>query len=705
MTAWLTTGLENVSVVHELNGRIRLRAPVLGNPALDTSMVESHLEAVPGVRAVRINQVANSLVVEYDPDSEARNLVFDVLSSFSHTVFYATEEIRSTPDLINVYWAGTMWAVKSFLPGMLKPVSAILGAAPTLITGLNTLVTKGLKVEVLDAAVLAMLISRKDYLTAGVLSFMLTLGHYLEESTEYRSDKLLQSLIKPDLQEVWVLDGLTEKKIPFDDLQVGSLVIVGPGEMLPVDGIIHRGEGTISQASLTGESLPIAFAPGDQVYSGTVIIEGKLVIKAEKVGAETTTARIKKFLCNSLKNNSRAEIEAFKMADRMVPVTFGVGLGVLALTRDIRRASAVLSVDYSCALKLVTPTAIKASMYKAAQEGILIKGAQALEGLAGINTIIFDKTGTLTQGSLKVTKITPYRGYAEEDVLRIAASAEEHYSHPIANAVVLEAERRSIQLESTGDVDFIIAHGVSAYVGTKKVMVGSYHFIAEDEGIDCACAEEEASAFRRSAHSVLYVTVEGALAGIIAMRDNLRPEARQAIEELKKLGVHKVVMLTGDHKDAALQIGNELGIDSVFHDLKPEDKAAVVKKLKTEGCLSAFVGDGVNDAPALLSAQVGISLPEGSDLARDAAQILLLRNDLYSLVRAKRIADETLNVIRKMFKTNVGINTTAVLLSAFGLLSPLQASLLHNGTTVSTLIYALSLAGQGWPGVLNENPE
>lgn len=656
--------------------------------------MEAGIESIDGVESVRVNQKANNMVVKFDPGSNAKEDVLSALTAFSHSIFCADEELSDSPDMVNVYWAGTMWVAKMFLPMSLKPAATITGAAPVLLEGVETLVTEGLRVEVLDATVIAMLIARKDYFTAGSLNFLLTLGRYLEQSTEYKSDKMLKSLIKPDIKEVWIMDGSAEKKIAVDDLRVGDLVVVGSGEMISVDGVLHSGEGLINQASITGESLPVNPEIGGQIYSGTVVVEGRLVIRAESVGSDTTTARIAKFISNSLKNKSKTETKAFNMANKMVPVTFATGLATLALTGDFRRGSSVLSVDYSCALQLVTPTAIKASMFKAASEGVFIKGAQALENLSEVNTVIFDKTGTLTKGALSVTEIEAYNGFSKEEVLRIAASAEEHYSHPIASAVVSEAENRDLELEETGEVDFIIAHGVSAYVGEYKVLVGSHHFIAEDEKVICCFAEEKAQEFRSTGQSVLYVAIDGKLCGIIAMRDVLRDESAETIAELKECGVERVVMLTGDHKDAALNIASELGIDDVYYELKPEDKADIVKKLKGEGCISAFVGDGVNDAPALLSADVGISLPEGADLARETAQVLLLREDLRGIAHAKKISDETMKVIKRVFKANVGINTATVLMSVMGFLSPLQSALLHNGTTVSTLLYALSLSSK-----------
>jgi len=690
-----STGLEKVGIAHRTEGRIRLKAGVLGNPALDCTLLESTLECISGVTSVRVNQRANTLVVCHDKNKDITEVLLKTLETFSHAVFQAEEEIQDSPDLINVYWAGSMWLSKMFLPQWFRTPLTFAGAAPVLMKGIDTLVNEGLKVEVLDATVISMLLLRKDYFTAGSITFLLNLGHYLEASTQYKSDRMLKSLIKPEVEYVWILDGKTEKKVAIGEVLVGSLVIVGAGEMIPVDGIVRGGEGLINQASVTGESLPVNAGPDSEVFAGTVVAEGRLVIEARKVGAETTTARIAKFINNSLKNKSNTEVRAFKIADRMVPVTFGIGLATLLLTRDFRRASSVLSVDYSCALKLVTPTAIKSSMYCAASEGIFIKGAQSLENMAEIDTIIFDKTGTLTKGSLEVSDIISFSDMDEREILRTAASAEEHYSHPIASAVVKEAERRNIPLEETGEVDFIIAHGVSAYVGKKHVLAGSRHFIHDDENIDCCAADETADALRKTGRSILYVACDGVLAGIIALKDVPRAESAEVIQELKKRGVSRVVMLTGDHRDTAMHVAGELGIKEVYYEMKPEDKLSIVNRLKSEGRKIAFVGDGVNDAPALLSAHVGISMPEGADLARETSDVILLRNDLRGIVTARITATKTMKVIKRVSVTNIGINTMTVLLSVMGRISPLQSAVLHNGTTLGTLLYALSLSQSG----------
>jgi len=688
------TGFEDISIVHESHGRIRLRVAVLGNPSLNIAAVEADLLQLNGVKTVRINALAKSIAVEYDVDSNARTRVLDAFSSFAFSLFSVADEVTEKPDLLNVYWAGTMWALRAVLPPTLRAVPTVVSAFPTIIKGVNTLISKGLKVEVLDATVFSLLLLRREYFTVSSLVFMLHLGHYLEASTQFHSAELLKSLIKPNVSEVWILDGTSERKVRYEDLVVGDVVIVGTGEMITVDGSLFGGEGQVDQSSVTGESLPVVPKVGDPLYAGTVVVEGRILIRAEKVGAETTTVRMANFIAKSLQSYSKKETKAYRMADRMVPITFAMGLAALALTGDPKRASAVLAVDYSCALKLTTPTAIKASMFQAAKKGVLIKGAAALERLSEVNAFIFDKTGTLTKAELKVAALRAYSGFEPDKVLKIAASAEEHYSHPIANAVVREAEIRNIELEEVGEVNFIIAHGVSAYVGELDVKVGSHHFIIEDEHIDGSLSEADAKVFQESGHTVLYVAANDQLIGIIAISDEPRPEARETIAALKQLGIKKTIMLSGDSKAAALKIAAELGLDEVYYELKPEDKADIVKKLGDQGYTCAFVGDGVNDAPALLSSSVGISLPKGSDLARDAAQVLLLKEDLRVLLIAKQIADNTMKVIDRVFMTNVGINTATVSLAVAGYLSPLAASVIHNGTTISTLIYALTLAGR-----------
>ncbi|MBC2733567.1 MAG: HAD-IC family P-type ATPase, partial [Desulfobacteraceae bacterium] len=398
---------------------------------------------------------------------------------------------------------------------------------------------------------------------------------------------------------------------------------------------------------------------------------------------------ISRFLENSLRFKSKSQKQSDELADRLVPTTLALGLGLYLVTRDVRRAAAVLTVDYSCAIKLANPVAVKAAMYTAAHNGVLLKGSQALDALARVNTVVFDKTGTLTRGILKVTDVIPTGNMTPEALLALAAGAEEHYAHPVARAVVGEAKNRGLELPPTGQVDFIVAHGVSAYVNGNRVLVGSHHFIGEDEGIDCSVADSHAQTLRREGKSLLYVAREDVFEGVIALRDALRPEAARVLWDLKALGIKKIVMMTGDHPDTARAVAGKLeALDKVHWDLKPEDKAAIVKALKNQGCLTAFAGDGVNDAPALMTAEVGICMPGGADLAREAAQVVLLQEDLSALVAARRIARQNERTIKNCFQSSVALNTLFLLLASSGLLPPVMAAVLHNANTVGILGYA-----------------
>jgi Cu2+-exporting ATPase len=454
----------------------------------------------------------------------------------------------------------------------------------------------------------------------------------------------------------------------------------------------------VNQSSITGESVPVHLKPEDEAISGSVIEEGRLKIEARQVGGETGMARINRFLENSLRFKSRSQTKSSELADRLVPATFALGLALLLLTRDVRRAAAVLTVDYACAIKLSNPVAVRTAMYSAAHKGVLLKGAQAMDALAKVDTVVFDKTGTLTRGVLEVTDVIPTEGMTPVDLLALTAAAEAHYAHPVARAVVKEAENQGLEPPSAGQVDFIVAHGVSAYVNGYRVLVGSHHFIGEDEGIDCSAVDRRAQALRKQGKSLLYVARQGVLEGVIGLRDTLRPEAAQVLEDLKDLGIPRLVMLTGDHPDTARAVAEKLkALDEIHWDLKPEDKAELVKAFQEEGRLVAYAGDGVNDAPALITSEVGICMPGGADLAREAAQVVLLKEDLNGLVTARRIADRTEETLKNCFRAAVGLNSLFLLLAGAGLLAPVAAAVLHNANTVGILSYA-ALSGMDGPG-------
>jgi len=685
------------TIVHEVPGRLRLRSRRLFDPSLDLKYLEALVGSLPGVDSVRTNKWGSSIVVDYDADPKNRARILNLLENIPMEA-YLSGAMRGDPvSPAVVAGQGAAAALTPFLPWEAKaPLSWLLGL-PTILKGLHTLLYDGVKVEVLDASAVGFSLLRQDYFTANAIVALLGLGSYLEDWTERKSDDLLKSLLKPQVETVSVEREALEVRIPFTDLMVGDLVICGSGELVPVDGVVVDGDAALNQSSITGESLPVHVSLGDDVLSGAVVEDGRIKIAARNVGGETSMARIGRFLENSLRTQSASQKRSDELADKLVPVTFGLGLALFALTRDVSRAASILTVDYSCAIKLASPVAVKTGMHTAGHCGVLLKGAQALDNLARIDTVVFDKTGTLTRGNLMVTDVEPLNGLGPEELLALAAGAEEHYAHPVARAVVSEARTRGLPFPPISQVDFIVAHGVSAHVDGKRVLVGSRHFLEDDEGVDCSPVRLLARRLRGEGKSILYVARSGEILGIIALRDELRPEAAEALAMLKERGITRIVMLTGDHKDTAKAIADELGcIDEVHWELKPEDKASLVRELQEAGHVLAFAGDGVNDAPALVSAEVGICMPGGADLARESAQVVLLEDDLRILAVARDVAQNVHRVLKRTFGAAVAINSAVLLAAATGRLTPVASAFLHNASTVGILGYAAA-AGRKKP--------
>ena len=677
------------TISHELPQRIRLRSYMLKNRDLDPDYFEASIESIPGVTDVRLNTRAACVIVRYDGLNKTRTAVLSRFNRLPQEVFTGRGGYRSLNSILSVAARGVMALSILFLPPLISAPLALVLAAPIVVDGIMTLWTRGIKVEVLDASAVTFCLVRRDFFTAAIIVFMLSVGRYMEDLSEEKTTGLLKSLLKPQVDKIWIeIDG-QELEIDLADARIGDRVICGPGEMINLDGVVVHGEASVNQSSITGESVPVHVEPGMDVLSGAVVIDGRIVFEANRIGAETSMARIGAFLENSLRYQSESQKKSDELADKLVPVTFGLGVGLLAVTRDFTKATAVLTVDYSCAVKLANPVAVRVSMYTAAHEGILLKGAQAMDGLAGIDTLIFDKTGTLTKGRLKVTDTIAYNGMGERDLLALAASAEEHYSHPAAKAILQAARDEGLTLPPTSQVDFIVAHGVSAYIDGHHVLVGSRHFTQDDEGIDCSVADTEVKNLEEQGKSLLYVARDEKLTGIIGLRDELRPEAEIVLAGLKATGIEKIVILTGDNEPAAKALAAQLpAVDDVYWELKPEEKAEFVSRLRESGHHIAFAGDGVNDAPALVTADVGICMPGGADLARESAQVILMQDDLYGLLAARKIALKNRETIKRSFFSAVGLNTAFLLLATFGIVQPITAAILHNTSTVGILGYS-----------------
>ncbi len=695
-SALLTPGMRvgHFRVAHVISRRVRLKSHILVARAFDAQYFQALLEAVSGVDTARVNKLGGSLIIIYDGSIETWHAIIAHLSCIPDEAYLPVNAVEHPMTGADVAAKAFITLVGQVLP---FPARAILGwglAFSTIIKGAETFFSRGVKIEVLDAAAITLALSRGKYFTAGSILTLLALGEYLEGQSEHRSTQLLKNLLVPTADNTWVIRDGVEIEIPLKEVVVGDHVVCGSGERIPIDGVVIEGEASVNQSSISGESVPVHKKKDDSVISGSIIEEGRLTVDVERVGSQTSMARINRFIDQSLRSKSHTQSRSSELADKLVPITLGLSGGILLATHDVNRATSVLTVDFSCAVKLASPVAVRSGMYAAGHAGVLLKGAAALDALHDVDTIVFDKTGTLTTGQIEVTDVVALNGLDDVELLRLAAGAEEHYDHPVARAVVREARLRSLELPQISRVDFIVAHGVSAKINGTNVLVGSHHFIAEDELVPCAEFDDKALELRREGKSLLYVAQDQKLVGIIGLRDALRPDAAAVLDELKKTGITKVVVLTGDHKDTALALSGMLPqIDDIHYELLPEDKAGIIEELKREGRKPAFVGDGVNDAPALVTAHVGICMLNGADIAREAAQVLLLQDNLETIVTAKHAAMRTNKIIHNTFGATIGLNSLIMILATGGL-SPVVSALLHNLSTVGILGYAAMAASR-----------
>lgn len=699
MTRGPRKGQLRFRLVHEIPGRIRLKCNCLKDPGLDTHYVAALVASQPGVKTVRINRPAASIVIEHDAAPGQKEALRTLLNKLPSEAYTADALMSAPPDKAEVVVRSAVAALTPFMPLPLKATISWVLAIPTIINAAATLASDGLKVEVLDGSVKVFSLLRGDYFTSNTIGAMLVLAEYVEHATQQKTHDLLESLLRPQVETLRVRRNGLDTHIPFEEAVIGDKVLCGAGEMVAVDGVVIEGEASLNTSSITGESLPLHVRPGDTVLSGAMVEEGSLVIEADSVGNDTSMARITGYMQKSLRNKSVQQERSEQLADRLVPLTFGLGLGIFALTGSLARAASILTVDYSCAVKLSTPVTVRASMYVAGKEGVLLKGAQALESLANVDTIVFDKTGTLTQGALEVIEVLPLttEQLDAETLLSLAAGAEQHYSHPVADAVVTAARNARMELPAMSRVDFVVAHGVSAFLENERVIVGSRHFVEEDEGIDCSMADEVAAKRDSQGKSLLYVAREQTLLGVIVISDNLRPEAVDTLKKLKALGISRLVMITGDQQGAANALWAQLPeLDQIHASCKPEDKAGILEELAAEGRKVAFIGDGVNDAPALIAAEVGISMPSGADLARDISQVLLLKDDLSGLVTARALALRSRAILKQSLWTSVGVNTALLALAGTGAIPAVASAAVHNGSTIGLLAYA-ALRGSASP--------
>lgn len=680
-----------LTLAHHLPSRVRFRFRLRRGLACQDKQLLRAVENLSGARQVRINPAARSLVIDFDPAVTNGEQLGKALLALSILPGKPAAADHPGKEFGTVLASGALLLTSSRLPPGLQMPMTLAASIPLYRHALENLPTEGINSHVLEALAVAISTGSRDYVAANTTVFMLALGEYLENSIARRSDDMLKKLLRPDTGLVWVEFEGIEQQIEADKVCTGDTVIVGAGATIPVDGTVLGGEALVNEAAMTGESVPVNRTRGDAVLSGTVVEEGRLRIYAEHVGQKTAAARIADYVEQSLTAKSRAQLGAAKLADQLVPGVLGLAGASWLLTGDWRRAAAVLQADYSCALKLATPVAFKSAMFRAGKQGVLIKGADVLERLAEADTFVFDKTGTLTTGKLAVTDSVAFDAhYTAKDLIDLAASVEEHYFHPLALAVVDAARKNQGRHFDHKEVEFIAAHGVASVIDGQRIVVGSRHFVQDDEGVSISVAQKKRiDRLFQAGKTLLYIAYGGRLIGVIALKDEVRANAAATLTRLRALGAKRIIMLTGDHQDRAAELAKQLGLDDFHAELLPEQKAKLVARMKEAGAQIAFIGDGINDAPALAGAHVGIAMQQGADIARLTSDIALLEDDIERVADAKQLANATLRLIDRNFKLTVGANSAILGAAALGQMTPVAASVAHNGTTIAILLNAL----------------
>ena len=675
-------------IKHEIRGRIRVHVLQKRMTYEQADTLYYYLNRKQNVTSVKVYERSQDVTVSYVGNREE---IIRLLKQFS----YETTEVpdaflqNSGRQLNDMYWEKLVNKVvlrganKLFLPYTLRAGITIIKSIRYIWQGIQTLMKGKIEVPVLDATAIGVSIFRSDFNTAGSVMFLLGIGELLEEWTHKKSVGDLARSMSLNIDKVWVDCDGQEVWIPSSEVKKGDRVIVHMGNMIPFDGVVEHGEAMVNQASMTGESAPVHKKTDSYVYAGTVVEEGGITLRVEAVGGSSRFEKIVQMIEESEKLKSSLESKASHLADRLVPYTLaGTGL-VWLFTRNVTKALSILMVDFSCALKLAMPISVLSAIREASLYQITVKGGKYLEAVAEADTIVFDKTGTLTKTQPTVKQIVSFNGFEEDELLRIAACMEEHFPHSIAKAVVDAAqERHLVHDEMHSQVEYIVAHGISTTINEKKAIIGSYHFVFEDE--NCIIPEGKKELFNNLPPECthLYLAIEGVLAAVICIEDPLREEAEAVISSLKKVGIKKVVMMTGDSERTAKVIAQKVGVDEYYSEVLPEDKARYVEKEKEMGRKVIMIGDGVNDSPALSAAEVGIAISDGAEIAREIADITMGADNLYEIVTLKAISNALMKRIHKNYRFIVGFNTGLIALGVGGILQPATSALLHNTSTL-----------------------
>ena len=684
------------TILHDIPGRLRVHLCCDRMTLHQADVLEYYLRDVEGVTGVQVFDRTRDAVVLYDG---RRGDVVAALASFS---FPRAEAMGLVPEhtsrALNREFEDKLAMTvmrrcisKLFLPVPVTMALTLVRSVKYIKAGLQALWHGKLSVAVLDGAAVTVSLVRGDFSTAGSVMFMLRLGEILEDWTHKKSVADLAGAMSLHVDKVWLQVNDTEVLVPIADVQAGDRIVVRTGSMIPLDGKVVEGEAMVNQASMTGESMPVPKRPGSPVYAGTVAEEGECVVCVEKTAGGGRYDRIVRMIEESEKLKSTAEDKAARLADRLVPYTLGGTVLTYLLTRNVTKMLAVLMVDFSCALKLAIPISVLSAMRESSGHHISVKGGRFLEAVAKADTIVFDKTGTLTYATPTVAQVVPFGGRREPDMLRLAACLEEHYPHSMANAVVEEAKKRGLSHEEYhSQVQYVVAHGISSMVEGRKVLIGSAHFVFEDEGCRVPEGEEDKFAALPAEYSHLYLCIAGELAAVICIHDPLRREARDAVAALHRCGFTNVVMMTGDNRRTAESVAAQVGVDAVYSEVLPEDKAAFIRQEKARGHTVIMVGDGVNDSPALSEADAGIAISTGAAIAREIADITIASEDLFELVTLRRLSEALMQRIHRNYRFIVGFNFSLIVLGVAGVLPPTTSALLHNASTLGISLKSMT---------------
>ena len=687
---FITKGDDNMrfKIEHEIRGRVRLHICQKRMTCRQADQLEYFLTKLNGVISVKVVERNQDVVICY---SDNREEMLRAIQRFSYEKAEAPESYlqNSGREMNGEYWEKMVnhvvlhYGKKIFLPLPVRTFLTTLKSVKYIWKGVRTLAKCRIEVPVLDATAIGVSMLRGDFSTASSVMFLLGFGEILEDWTHKKSVDDLARSMSLNVSKVWLITEDSEVQVGTDEIKPGDRVRIHMGTVIPFDGIVTEGEAMVNEASLTGESMPVAKHESSYVYAGTVMEEGELTIRVKETSGSTKFEKIVTMIEETEKLKSAVESKAEHLADRLVPYTLAGTALTYALTRNVTKALSILMVDFSCALKLAMPISVLAAIREANAHHITVKGGKFLEAVAEADTIVFDKTGTLTKAQPTVVDVVSFNGDSKENLLRLAACMEEHFPHSMAKAVMDAAKERGLTHEEMHTkVEYIVAHGISTMVDGRKAIIGSHHFVFEDEKCTIPVGKEELFRNLPEEYSHLYLGIEGKLAAVICIEDPLRPEAPEVVKALRKAGFTQIVMMTGDSDRTAKAIATRVGVDKYYSEVLPEDKAKFVEEAKAQGRKVLMVGDGINDSPALSAADVGIAISDGAELAREIADITIGADDLSVMVTLKEISNGLMDKIHKNYRRIVGINGSLIALGVTGVIQPTMSALLHNTSTL-----------------------